>query len=307
VWLCAAVALWSLRGSSYGWHCKSDTQKVLHLFRSVSPHHPAVVEHLSCNSHVHIINVMKFCQPYAVASAAAGQACASSGTHDSMRALQRQLCKANIWMLQPLQALPCFSYCLAAPHAAATHIAPQHPTLAAVSCQQRCSPPELPPTLSFPCPALCVAAATRFYHNLEHIMSVFDFICFAVKAGVVLQDPAAVDWAVWFHDAVYDPKRCEQSTALFHWVLLSGLTVLLAVFCLKCGLMQNGSASHTLQHAASTGSVQHIHTVRAMQRMLETTSTPYLSCDHAAWLPSCCCISSPCCPAVTQTKLTQHS
>lgn len=64
------------------------------------------------------------------------------------------------------------------------------------------------PAVPLGCLAPCVAAATRFYHNLEHIMSVFDFISFTVKAGVVLQDPAAVDWAVWFHDAVYDPKRC---------------------------------------------------------------------------------------------------
>jgi predicted metal-dependent HD superfamily phosphohydrolase len=58
-------------------------------------------------------------------------------------------------------------------------------------------------------------------------MSVFDFICFAVKAGVVLQDPAAVDWAVWFHDAVYDPKRCEGLSTLVLWVLQSALTALL--------------------------------------------------------------------------------
>jgi hypothetical protein len=44
------------------------------------------------------------------------------------------------------------------------------------------------------------------YHNLEHVMSLFEFIRFATKAGVVLQDPAAVDWAVWFHDVVYDPR-----------------------------------------------------------------------------------------------------
>lgn len=48
--------------------------------------------------------------------------------------------------------------------------------------------------------------ASRVYHNLEHVMSLFEFIRFATKAGVVLQDPAAVDWAVWFHDVVYDPR-----------------------------------------------------------------------------------------------------
>jgi predicted metal-dependent HD superfamily phosphohydrolase len=56
--------------------------------------------------------------------------------------------------------------------------------------------------------AVFAAAATRFYHNLEHVMSLFDFIQFATKAGMVLQDPAAVDWAVWFHDIIYDPRRC---------------------------------------------------------------------------------------------------
>lgn len=47
-------------------------------------------------------------------------------------------------------------------------------------------------------------------------MSVFDFIRFATKAGVVLQDAAAVDWAVWLHDVVYDPRRCVVSC----WCLL---------------------------------------------------------------------------------------
>ena len=55
-----------------------------------------------------------------------------------------------------------------------------------------------------------VAAATRFYHNLDHLMSMFDFLRFATRAGVVLQDPAAIDWAVWFHDIIYDPRRYAE-------------------------------------------------------------------------------------------------
>lgn len=55
---------------------------------------------------------------------------------------------------------------------------------------------------------LYATAGTRSYHNLEHVMSVFDFVSFCTKAGVVLQDPAAIDWAVWFHDIIYDPRRC---------------------------------------------------------------------------------------------------
>jgi len=38
-------------------------------------------------------------------------------------------------------------------------------------------------------------------------MSVFDFLRFATRAGVALHDPAAVDWAVWFHDIIHDPHR----------------------------------------------------------------------------------------------------
>ncbi|KAF6260265.1 hypothetical protein COO60DRAFT_1700389 [Scenedesmus sp. NREL 46B-D3] len=50
------------------------------------------------------------------------------------------------------------------------------------------------------------SASNRHYHNLAHLMCMFDFIKRASKAGVTLVDPAAVDWAVWFHDIIYHPS-----------------------------------------------------------------------------------------------------
>jgi hypothetical protein len=41
-------------------------------------------------------------------------------------------------------------------------------------------------------------------------MAMFDFVRFATKAGVVLRDPAAVDWAIWLHDIVHNPGRCAR-------------------------------------------------------------------------------------------------
>lgn len=41
----------------------------------------------------------------------------------------------------------------------------------------------------------------------------FDFIKRAVKSGYTLQDPAAVDWAVWFHDIVYNPTDAGNNEA----------------------------------------------------------------------------------------------
>ncbi|KAF8060311.1 hypothetical protein HT031_004847 [Scenedesmus sp. PABB004] len=49
------------------------------------------------------------------------------------------------------------------------------------------------------------SAADRHYHTLAHLACCFDFIRRAVKAGCVLEDPTAVDWAVWLHDAVLVP------------------------------------------------------------------------------------------------------
>jgi hypothetical protein len=37
-------------------------------------------------------------------------------------------------------------------------------------------------------------------------MRMFDFIRRAVKTGYTLQNPAALEWAVWLHDIIYDPK-----------------------------------------------------------------------------------------------------
>lgn len=58
------------------------------------------------------------------------------------------------------------------------------------------------------------AEAQRAYHNLVHIEAClleFD----SVRAD--LRDPDAVEFALWFHDAIYDPKAAdneEQSAAL---------------------------------------------------------------------------------------------
>jgi hypothetical protein len=51
-----------------------------------------------------------------------------------------------------------------------------------------------------------VLQGNRHYHNLVHLVCMFDFVKRASKAGVTLTDPAAVEWAVWFHDIVYQPS-----------------------------------------------------------------------------------------------------
>ena len=62
-----------------------------------------------------------------------------------------------------------------------------------------------------------VAAHTephRFYHTLEHLNEMFKV---AGKLADAAADPAAVQLAIWFHDAVYDPRATdneERSAAL---------------------------------------------------------------------------------------------
>jgi predicted metal-dependent HD superfamily phosphohydrolase len=54
----------------------------------------------------------------------------------------------------------------------------------------------------------------RHYHTLEHLGEMF---AIAEELANVARDPAAVDLAIWFHDAAYDPRAAdneERSAAL---------------------------------------------------------------------------------------------
>src|SRR5262249_44984090 len=58
------------------------------------------------------------------------------------------------------------------------------------------------------------SAPDRHYHNLPHIEAMLDLMRAQERA---LSDPRSVEAAIWFHDAVYDPRRHdneEKSAAL---------------------------------------------------------------------------------------------
>jgi predicted metal-dependent HD superfamily phosphohydrolase len=50
-------------------------------------------------------------------------------------------------------------------------------------------------------------APERHYHNLEHLSDMFRV---AGKLAPSMDDPSAVQLAVWFHDAVYDPRAKDN-------------------------------------------------------------------------------------------------
>jgi predicted metal-dependent HD superfamily phosphohydrolase len=51
------------------------------------------------------------------------------------------------------------------------------------------------------------AAPGRHYHNLTHIEAMLELMRTYKDA---LSDPAAIDAAIWFHDAVYDTRRHDN-------------------------------------------------------------------------------------------------
>lgn len=80
----------------------------------------------------------------------------------------------------------------------------------------------------------------RYHHNLAHVMSMFDFIKRAAKAGLAITDAAAVDWAVWFHDIIHDPTSSSneaESAELAGKLLLAAGEAWLQV--VGCGCMLN--------------------------------------------------------------------
>jgi predicted metal-dependent HD superfamily phosphohydrolase len=85
----------------------------------------------------------------------------------------------------------------------------------------------VPPADAYPVFDRLVAAHSepnRHYHTLEHLAEMFKV---AGKPADAANDPAAVQFAVWFHDAVYDPRATdnEERSAALAIELLSPLGV----------------------------------------------------------------------------------
>lgn len=57
-------------------------------------------------------------------------------------------------------------------------------------------------------------APGRYYHTLQHIENLLNRV-----AAHPLHDPVAVELAVWFHDAVYDPLRPDNEAQSAEWAL----------------------------------------------------------------------------------------
>lgn len=54
----------------------------------------------------------------------------------------------------------------------------------------------------------------RHYHNLEHLAEMFRV---ASRLPDRADDPAAIQLAIWFHDAVYDPRSKENELRSAEW------------------------------------------------------------------------------------------
>lgn len=71
---------------------------------------------------------------------------------------------------------------------------------------------KVPAEEAYPAFDVLVAAYTapeRHYHNLEHLTEMFRV---AGRLALNTDDPSAVQLAIWFHDAVYDPRAKDNES-----------------------------------------------------------------------------------------------
>jgi predicted metal-dependent HD superfamily phosphohydrolase len=90
----------------------------------------------------------------------------------------------------------------------------------------------------------------RSYHNLRHIETLLEL---ARQHGAALSDPDAVEAAIWFHDAVYDPRRSdnEEKSAELAAARLAGVTSDERIT--RIGAMIRATAGHTLPALSDPG------------------------------------------------------
>jgi len=55
--------------------------------------------------------------------------------------------------------------------------------------------------------AAAYSSADRHYHNLTHILQVLQIID---EMRLPAENPAALEFAAWFHDIIYDPKAKDN-------------------------------------------------------------------------------------------------
>lgn len=91
------------------------------------------------------------------------------------------------------------------------------------------------------------SAGDRYYHNLAHIqdcLAIFD------ETQSLATQPAAVELAIWFHDAVYNPKRSDNEEKSAAWaksaIAQSGLSIDFAeyVSCLILATRHHATAQN---------------------------------------------------------------
>lgn len=94
--------------------------------------------------------------------------------------------------------------------------------------------------------ALIVAysASDRYYHSLTHIqdcLSIFD------ETQFLAAQPEAVELAIWFHDAIYDPKRSDNEERSAAWA--------------KAAIAQSGLSSELAEYVSSLILATHHHAI----------------------------------------------